>query len=355
MYSSSERTFIRVNFITIITLFVLILAGGVVRSTGSGMGCPDWPKCFDQYIPPTSFKELPDNYQQKYVAKRLQKNERFAKMLDKMGKSDLAYKIRNDHSIALPEEFNPAKTWTEYINRLIGAFCGLLLLLTFYWSLKYYKISKRVTILSFINLILVLIQAWLGSIVVSTNLVAWIITVHMLLALAIVGVSIYTYYYAKALNFKQSSVKENINYLSVFVLFTLILSVIQIAFGTELRETIDFVASQQTDRQTWISRAGEIFNYHRDISILVIVTNIALYVLIKRKVSLAHIQKKFAFLNLALVLLQMLTGLTLSYLSLPPVSQALHILFASLLFGNQLYLFLLLNPGKQTQNKIAIN
>src|ERR1700739_1057884 len=118
--TTAQNRFQKTNLITIILLFILILAGGVVRSTGSGMGCPDWPKCFGCVVPPTNISQLPKDYKKKYVAERQAKNIRFAKELDKLALSDMATRLRQDKTILVPEEFNAAKTWTEYINRLVG-------------------------------------------------------------------------------------------------------------------------------------------------------------------------------------------------------------------------------------------
>ncbi|PWS27482.1 heme A synthase [Pedobacter yonginense] len=343
MISRSEQRFIRINLITIIVTLLVILAGGIVRSTGSGMGCPDWPKCFDRYIPPTSASELPANYKEKYVAGRIKKNERFAKYLESMGKVALADSIRKDKSITVPEEFNPAKTWTEYVNRLLGALVGILLLLTAVYSFAYKKTAKRIVVLSIINILVVGYQAWLGSVVVSTNLAQWIVTVHMLLALVILGISIYTYNYAKQLHKAPSVIMYRILWLKGFLFFTVLLSIAQIIVGTEVRESIDVIAKSflYGSRSVWITKVGSIFSYHRDLAILVIISNAIVYKMVIDRFSGKAAPLLTARFILITLLIQLLSGFALAYIAFPPAAQALHILFSTLLFSLQFYLYLL--------------
>ena len=337
--STSKLRFQKTNLIAIILLFILILAGGIVRSTGSGMGCPDWPKCFGQYVPPTNVSQLPKDYKQKYVADRSEKNQKFANTLDVFGFSDLAKRIREDKSILVPEEFNAAKTWTEYVNRILGELTGMFLLFAALFSFSYWDESKLIPFLSVLNVILVGFQAWFGSIVVSTNLVAWIVTVHMVLALAIVAIAISSYHLAKT----YGKHKLNISPLThIVTLFAIIISILQIIFGTEVREKIDAVAShlQGGYREDWISNAGAIFVQHRDIAILVLVINVVLFALVRAGFSRHSVQQQVMSFTFLTIMLQIVSGILLSYWTLPPAAQAAHILLASLVFGGQFYLML---------------
>jgi heme a synthase len=344
MYSKAETRFITLNLTTTIALFILILAGGVVRSSGSGMGCPDWPKCFDSYIPPTNISQLPIGYQNKYVVQRVKKNERFASLLSKMGYVDLAAKIRNDESINIPEEFNATKTYTEYINRLIGAFTGFFLLLTCFFARIYFKKQPKIFWFSLFNLVLVFFQAWLGSIVVSTNLLAWVITLHILVALLILAVSIYTYHSAKFKNLDNVACIPLKIGVKLLAILSLLITIFQITLGTTVRETVDFIVTTfpALTRSNWVAKIGGSLNYHRDLALLILILNAGLYLLVLQNFKRKSKIVKYLNITLILIVLQMLVGGVLSYLSLPPAAQALHILLASLLFGAQFYLVLLL-------------
>ena len=112
--------YLRFNALSIFSIFMLFVLGGLVRATGSGMGCPDWPKCFGEYIPPTSADELPDNYKDIFLQERLKKTERFAALLSKLGFEEKAQEILNYEALKDAHDFSVGKAYTEYINRLVG-------------------------------------------------------------------------------------------------------------------------------------------------------------------------------------------------------------------------------------------
>ena len=185
------RAFHKLSLSTLVAVYVLILVGGVVRSTGSGMGCPDWPKCFGSWVPPTDVSELPPDYKEVYANYRHEKNVRFARYLRMLGMGQTADQLLNDESVLVEADFNPTKTWIEYFNRITGVTIGFLIILVFVYSLKFWNSNRAITVLSFLTLVLVCFQGWIGSFVVSSNLTPWTITVHMFLALALVAMLVY--------------------------------------------------------------------------------------------------------------------------------------------------------------------
>lgn len=342
MLPPAEKRFLRINKLTIISLFVLILAGGVVRSTGSGMGCPDWPKCFDRLVPPTDASQLPAGYEEKYISGRKEKNERFANLLDRLGADDLANRIRHDEGILVHEEFNAAKTWTEYINRLVGAITGFLLLLCAVFSFTFFKTKKRIFIWSVLNVFAVACQAWLGSIVVSTNLTPWVITIHMLLALVILGISIYTYFKARSLRDKDLLINHTSSGIKWVAALSLLLIVVQVALGTTVREEIDLISTTNAPRSEWLGLLGRDFDIHRTLAIVTAIVIVFLFFVVRSRFAPNTPQSRFTNWLLMLLVLQVVSALILNYFNVPPFAQTAHLVLASLLFGAQYYLMLLL-------------
>ena len=54
----AHRMVARTATLTAAFMFLLIVVGSIVRTTGSGLSCPDWPLCHGQLIPPMQFNIL---------------------------------------------------------------------------------------------------------------------------------------------------------------------------------------------------------------------------------------------------------------------------------------------------------
>ncbi len=352
MNTNNKHTgFKKLSFATLIAVYFLILVGGVVRSTGSGMGCPDWPTCFGNWVPPTDVKELPKDYKEYYANYRLEKNIRFAKLLNFIGMPEKADQIVNDESITVEGDFNVYKTWTEYANRLTGATIGFLIFAMMLGSISYLREDKTVFYLSVLTFLMVGFEGWIGAFVVSTNLMPWMITIHMVLALMIVLLLIYINFRIRrnSLNSTAPDDKKMIITLTVLCLATM---GIQIILGTQVRESIDIVATELSFalRETWISKAGLSFLIHRSFSLLILGLHVwLLYSVLKNRHQSTFI-KNIGRYVLALIAIEIMSGIIMAYFGIPPFIQPIHLLFSTIIFGMLYYMYLVIVNSK---NKIA--
>ena len=329
----------KTTIVTIIIVYLVILAGGIVRMTGSGMGCPDWPKCFGFLIPPTERSQLDWKSNFDYnknqiiiIDEKLYYANNSFKSKDKFDLLNWNKYTKHDYS-----KFNVYHTWIEYINRLIGALAGLSVLILFLSSLKFIKTKKIITGLSFLALIAILFQAWLGKTVVDSNLTANTITVHMLMAIVLLLLlfSILAFSNIKKMRFKIS---KNI---SLLVLLSIGLLLIQIITGTEVRKFIDIKMEifNYVDKEKWMENITSTFSFHRSFSWSIIIVNSIIYY---RALQIGLKSRLINTVNF-LIFLQIITGIIMYYFYFPFTSQPVHLLISTLIIGIQFYFLLLYN------------
>ena len=325
-----KQYFLKINRITIGSVIVLILVGSIVRTLGAGMGCPDWPKCFGEYVPPTSEEQLPSDYLEIFRAQRLKKNERLARTFTSLGYQQLADRITNDPSVLKEQRFDTTKAWVEYINRLIGVLIGLFVMANLIFSFAYWNEKRAITFTAVAVVILTGFQGWVGSLVVSTNLLHGFITFHMLLALLILALLIWMNVQAKG--------RERVPSAAALILsvVTLVILTIQMILGTEVRGLIDDLIANETTRDLWIEFIEtSSFFVHRSFSWLLLIGTGLLYFLLKRTVLKSH-----ALQVVGLVFLGMVLGLGMVKFEFPAWMQSLHFLVATGLFALLFYLTL---------------
>lgn len=334
------KGFVRLNWVTLVLIYLVIIAGSVVRTSGSGMGCPDWPKCFNQWIPPTQESSLSENYKEIYGEKRVKKVEKFAKFLTAIGMKETADKIKNDPRTYQEEAFNAGKTWTEYANRWVGFLAGNGVLFILLWVLLRYRKDKRLLLLSVVNLFLLVLNAWFGSIVVATNLVPWVITVHMFLALAVVVSQLMIIRRISPSQQRTLNLAGGMKWLIVLIL---LITTYQMFLGTQVREYVDELTMKGIGRSGWTAHFGWTFFIHRSFSWLVLVL-IALLTYWNYKTD----KIKAIYWGFVLLALELTGGVLLAYADMPGFVQVTHLLFAAVLFGLFTMCYLRLRPLNRT-------
>ncbi|MFD2561601.1 COX15/CtaA family protein [Aquimarina rubra] len=321
---------------SIILIYLIIIAGAVVRMTGSGMGCPDWPKCFGYYIPPTEETQIqwkPDHEYQKGFIVILDEELRIA---TKDFTSSSIYNASNWEPYAKHDyaKFNVWHTWIEYINRLVTVLSGIPILLMFILSLWFWKEKRKITLFAGLTIIAMAFQAWLGKIVVDSNLLPLRITVHMMVAFIILAILLYVLFLTKD---KIKSIEFNTTFKSI-LLFSVVLTLIQVGLGTQVRQYVDeqIKTVGELAKSEWLQPPTMTFYIHRSFSILVVVINTWLIWYSKK------MQFGLSKLNWVLILigLEALTGILMYYFDFPFLSQPLHLVLSSLLFGVQFYMML---------------
>ena len=331
-----QNNFRKVAKVALALVYLVIIAGAVVRGTGSGMGCPDWPKCFGHYIPPTEISELqwkPDTDIKKgqiiIVDETLQVASESFKTASTFNKAKWQTYTKHDYA-----QFNAAHTWIEYINRLLGALAGLATLILAVMSIRLFKTNKKITILSWLVVFGMGFQAWLGATVVYSVLEPVKITVHMVMALVIVAFLLYIIHLTKVTSQNPKTYKDIIPLLALVLVMTLI----QVVLGTQVRQYVDdqMDVLGNASKKLWLANADWQFYVHRSFSIVIVLLNIFLAQRIyKYKLDFPKINWVLLFLFIEAV-----SGIAMYYFHFPFASQPIHLVLASLLFGVQFYLLL---------------
>ena len=312
-YSAALHRYRRIAWITIAAVYFLILVGASVRASGAGMGCPDWPTCFGQWIPPTHESQLPENYQQIYA--------------------DLGY---------ADTRFNVVKTWTEYMNRLVGVTIGLLIFITALYSWRCRLYDRSIFNASVAAFFMVGFQGWLGAQVVGSNLQPGMITIHMLMALAIVATLLFALAQASKSVMAAQPIDSIDSTFPRWLLVVLILTLIQVALGTQVREMTDYIAKSQGEllRSSWIEAMPWFFYVHRSFSAVVLFSNLWLAWLLIRSIGWQHILTRMTLAMIVIICVSVVSGATLGHLGMPALVQPTHLLAATLLFGLQFLIWM---------------
>jgi cytochrome c oxidase assembly protein subunit 15 len=309
---------------------LLIFVGAIVRVSGSGLGCPDWPRCWGALWPPSSIEEVD------------------------FDKIDFEKFRRKDGDITIEKlkaEFNPVHVWVEYINRLTSFPVGLFSLGTLLLGFGFRKRRPAVFLGSVLAFLLVITNAALGAMVVRSGLKPGIITLHMALAMFLLCVLVFVIHRAAEVRPRVSLPGGRSIWWIVLILFTL--SVAEGVMGSQVRELTDRLALENKDipRAQWHEtlEKSTVYLVHRSFSWVIVIAALFFFWCSRGISGLIAVHCRWAVFSI--VLAQMGLGILMSHVSVNPVVQVLHIGLSAVLV---IALFwMLLGAGRKDTREIG--
>lgn len=300
--------FVRLALWTTAVTYLLIFVGGLVRASGAGLGCPDWPRCFGSWFPPASAAELPPQFD--------------------------------------PSQFNQTLMWTEYLNRLLGVTTGFAILATTISAWRHHRRDPHILWPVVAALVLTGYEGWLGGRVVAHELAPWIVTAHLVVAIVIVLLLLYATVYAiyrrppHARAGRPAALEDtepaSRTALIASIIVMILLTLGQVAVGTQVRGNIDDALDHGVAREAALSTVGASDGAHRVAALAVMSLALVSLLVAWARHPREKLILQWTYAVVGLAALQIVLGGIMAFVSLAPAAQVLHLTVASLLMGAQM-------------------
>jgi cytochrome c oxidase assembly protein subunit 15 len=270
----------------------LVIVGVIVRATGSGLGCPDWPTCYGSWIPPLEFK-----------------------------------------------------AWAEWIHRLIAAVIGVMILGVAVLAVVDHRDRRSLVAASLGAVALVVFQAWLGRETVRLGNSGASVTAHLAAAMAVAG--LLTFLLVRAGYPARLPGRGGTQRFTILAAFTAVATFAMLIFGANVT-----AADAALIFPDWPLMGGAIVPpfgdmpektaslaltqaLHRYVGVVVGVVLVATWVAARRRRRADLLGRKlFALVTIAAVLypLQAIVGAMQVWTQLAPWTQTLHVAFAAFIW-----------------------
>ncbi len=312
------KNFRRFALLSMIAAYILIFVGGLVRVSGAGLGCPDWPTCFGRWIPPTNVSQLPPEID--------------------------------------PAQFNFTLAWIEYINRLIGIIVGLLITIMTILAIKNYRKTPVILMPSILAFLLVAYQGWQGGQVVTSKLEPFVVSQHTVIALVIVGLLVYIFQKAGHL---ANPEPEKMSLLpaktGLWITALWIALIAQIALGTHVRSVL--VPEKGPAEAAVIGLPGPVTSvdfFHPLLGIVIgIYTLLFGFSVLRRGQNLSRSIKDIVIIMIIAVIAQIALGVGQVMTGVPGLMQILHLWLASAYVGMLIFIQTEYRRSRKAVNAVA--